>query len=62
MGVPRIALLGDSTMCLLCFAASCAVAGLRTGKGDNNQRRLNTAQSCATFVASMLERSQEKTM
>jgi hypothetical protein len=31
MGVPRVALMGDVTFVLLCFAAACAVAGLRTG-------------------------------
>ena len=33
-GAPRVALVGDVVLTLLCFAASCAVAGLRTGLDD----------------------------
>lgn len=32
LGVPRIALFGDTAFCLLIFAASCAISGLRTGR------------------------------
>ena len=31
-GAPRAALIGDVCLCALCFAAACAVAGLRTGR------------------------------
>jgi len=33
-GVPRLALAGDVLLCGACFAAACAVAGLRTGLDD----------------------------
>ena len=33
-GVPRIALVGDLAFALLCYAAACAVAGLRGGLED----------------------------
>lgn len=33
-GAPRVALAGDICLCMLCFAAACAVGGLRTGLDD----------------------------